>query len=124
MCISAFSCARKSPCPNAESLPSALVRTVHFCSIVDVALGSLRFAINAFATQHERQLESTPALLALLSPLMYRDTAGTTVHEIGFWLSPENVKSDAYRAQYVALAKFFADHGLALGQASTGWAPQ
>ncbi len=93
----------------------------HFCSLVDVALGSLRFALNAFTSENERQLPTAATLLGLLSPLLLRFDGGSDVHELSLSFSPKNVKSDAYRADYVRLAKFLADHGIVSGQARGGF---
>lgn len=82
----------------------------HLPSVVDVALGSLRFALNAHTrgqTQHEATAQQ---LLSLLSPLFWRSVAGDPVPELGLQFSPKVVRSARYRGQYEA-AKWFLEAG-------------
>jgi len=87
----------------------------HFCSLVDVLLGSLRFAINSFTQGSAQHTESAKAILAQLSPLFFRET-GAYVHEISLWFSPKEVKSAAYREKYLALQDFLAGNGIVASQ--------
>lgn len=43
----------------------------HFCSLVDVVLGSLRFSINAFTQNKKEHQKSAAAILQQLSPLFF-----------------------------------------------------
>ena len=92
----------------------------HFCSLVDVVLGSLRFSINAFTQKKEDQLKSAGAMLQQLSPLFYRESAlasGTTkVHPISLWFSPKEVRSAAHHEKYLALRDYFEANGIGIDQ--------
>jgi len=90
----------------------------HFCSLVDVALGSLRFAINAHGDQTDPKLKTAATLLRILKPLFLPDGTGL-VSEISFCLSPKAVKADKYRARYESLKAFLADRDVVLAQEIT-----
>ncbi|MDP5239757.1 DUF3800 domain-containing protein [Uliginosibacterium sp. 31-16] len=87
----------------------------HFCSIVDVMLGSLRFAINAFTQKNEQHMQTAKNILAQLAPLFWRE-GSEKVHEISLWFSPKEVKSLAYREKYLALKGFLAENGIDAAQ--------
>jgi len=87
----------------------------HFCSLVDVVLGSLRFAINAF-TQGKKEHEATAvSILKQLSPLFFRESS-EKAHSISLWFSPKEVRSDKYREKYVALRNYFKSSGIGVEQ--------
>lgn len=88
----------------------------HFPSIVDVALGSLRFAVNAFTREEPERIDTAKALLGLLIPLFWRPSVGAPVPELGFTLSPKSIRSAKYRAKYSDLKAFLATGGVDLGQ--------
>lgn len=91
----------------------------HFPSVVDVALGSLRFAINAH-TRGATGLQATAkTLLGLLSPLFWRQNNGQPVPELGFLFSPKVVKLAKYRAKYQGLKEFLAEAGISTLQEIT-----
>ena len=88
----------------------------HFCSLIDVVLGSLRFSINCFTQGLLQHSASSSAILQLASPLFLRD-GQESVHEISLWFSPKEVRKEAYRARYVALGKYLAENGVVPAQA-------
>ena len=71
-----------------------------FPSVIDVLLGSLRFALNAFTRQDEKKMETAERLLKLISPLFVWGTESGRVLEISFILSPKVVKVDEYKERY------------------------
>ena len=92
----------------------------HFPSLIDVALGSLRFAVNAHTRdQAEHQVAAT-TLLRLLSPLMIRNGEGEPVLEIGFMFSPKVILVPRYRDQYQRLKDYLAAGGIVTAQSITG----
>ncbi|RQY10728.1 DUF3800 domain-containing protein [Burkholderia stagnalis] len=98
----------------------AAIGQSHFCSLVDVVIGSLRFAINAF-TQGKREHEaSAAAILQQLSPLFFREPDRSRndnpVHVISLWFSPKEVKAKKYRDNYVSLRNYFQANGIAVAQ--------
>lgn len=105
--------------PNIVGFHYSAIGQSHFPSIIDVSLGSLRFAINAHSRCQAANLPSANALLGLLSPLFWRQEVGGLVPEISFILSPKIVRAAKYRAQYEALKGFLAGGGVVLAQEIT-----
>jgi len=93
----------------------AAVGQSHFCSLVDVLLGSLRFAINAFTRARDEELATAKAILKQLAPLFFHEYS-EHVSEISLWFSPKDIRSDAYRAKYLALRDFLAENGVVSSQ--------
>lgn len=100
----------------------AAIGQSHFCSLVDILLGSLRFAINAYTQKTEQHYDSAKAILAQLAPLFFREEnqfapgSGNFVHPISLWFSPKHIKSSAFRAKYEALKAYLAENGVAARQ--------
>lgn len=91
----------------------------HFPSIVDVALGSLRLAINAHTRETAGLLETANILLNLLSPLFWRQNDADPIPEMGFQFSPKVVKVPKYKAKYQGLKDFLAAGGVPTSQEIT-----
>ncbi len=90
----------------------------HLPSIVDIVLGSLRFAINAHTRNVEKQLQTARKLLGLLEPLFWRDN-GAAISELSFLFSPKVIKAPSYREQYQALKDFLGESGIETAQPIT-----
>ena len=88
----------------------------HFPRVIDVLLGSLRFALNAFTRQDEKKMETAERLLKLISPLFVWGTESGRVLEISFILSPKVVKVDEYKERYLQLRSFLEKTGIPLQQ--------
>jgi hypothetical protein len=88
----------------------------YFSSIIDIVLGSLRFAINAHTRNDDVKLESGKTVLRLIQPLFYREFAGAPVHEISLFFSPKVVKAPVYRERYDGLKQFLAEQGIPTAQ--------
>jgi hypothetical protein len=95
----------------------------HFPSIIDVALGSLRLAINAHTRGTAGLLPTANTLLGLLSPLFWRRNPTEPVPELGFMFSPKVVKAARYKAKYEELKAFLADAGIVTHQEITDTRP-
>jgi len=91
----------------------------HFPSILDVAVGSFRFAVNALTRQQEKNLSTARELLKSLSPLFWREAEATEVSEIGLTFSPKRIKRANYREKYQALKDFLAECGIVTAQTIT-----
>lgn len=91
----------------------------HFPSIVDVALGSLRFAINAHTRNQTINQQTAGALLGLLAPLFWRAAPSDPVAELSFQFSPRTVRSARYRRAYQSLKLFLATGGVPTAQTIT-----
>lgn len=92
----------------------------HFPSILDVTVGSLRFALNAFTRGQDKFLPTARDLLGLISPLLWREAAADSVSEIGFMLSPKVIKAAKYRKRYQDLKDFLSSGGIKIAQPITG----
>lgn len=87
----------------------------HFSSLIDIVIGSFRFAVNALKSG--KGLPTARKLLRLLAPLFYRDPHSQEVHEISMFFSPKRIKVDKYRKQYESLKAFMAENGIPAAQA-------
>jgi hypothetical protein len=85
------------------------IGTSHFCSVVDVALGALRFAVNSRTEPTKREVGLT--LLRLLAPMCIRQSTGY-VEETSIFFSPRHVKVSTYRDKYVELGKWLQAGGI------------
>ncbi len=59
----------------------------HFGSVIDIILGSFRFAVNAYTRQDTKKLEAAPTLLKLIAPL-FGGLVGTKYQTLVFSLAP------------------------------------
>ncbi|MBY5515922.1 DUF3800 domain-containing protein [Rhizobium leguminosarum bv. viciae] len=91
----------------------------HCPSLIDIMLGSLRFAVNAHTRKQLANVETARALLHLLSPLLWRDPTGGAVPEVGFQFSPKIIKAAKYRDMYQGLKEFLFEHGVETKQVIT-----
>lgn len=81
----------------------------HFCSLVDIVVGSLRFAINGFAKSASAS-QSAKKVLAVISPLFYRSCG--TVAEISLQVSPKTIKSPHIRRRVIDMLAFLENCGI------------
>lgn len=97
----------------------AAVGQSHFPSLIDILLGSLRFAVNANSRGQEGHRASAMTLLRLLSPLFFRERGNPIVSELGFQFSPKIVRAAGYRLKYQSLKDFLAEGGVTTEQPIT-----
>lgn len=90
----------------------------HIPSLVDIALGSLRFAMNAYTHNDHQHHETAHTLLRLLHPMLDKEESGD-ISELAFTFSPKIVKAPKYRAVYQGMKDFFAAGGWSLKQEIT-----
>lgn len=91
----------------------------HIPSILDIVLGSFRFAVNAHTGGDVQRQQSATTLLGLLSPLFWREV-GDRVSEISLIFSPKVVKAQRYREKYEGVSAFLSANGIVPAQAITG----
>jgi hypothetical protein len=84
----------------------------HFGSIVDIILGSLRYAVNAHITNDSSKLQTAKQLLRIIAPLFWRNPNYGKVSEISLFFSPKIIKADIYRVRYQALKDLLAASGI------------
>ncbi|MCZ6691810.1 MAG: DUF3800 domain-containing protein [Planctomycetota bacterium] len=91
----------------------------HFCSIVDIAVSSFRFAVNALSSEDQSRIGSAESLLKILSPLFHRWSTSTKVAEISLTFCPKFIEHELYREKYEALRTSLASFGVEAQQAIT-----
>ena len=84
----------------------------HFPSIIDIVLGSLRFAVNAHSKSQIEKFDTARLILGLIEPLFYRDPINKKVHQISLNFSPNIIKVQKYKEKYEALKDFLAESGI------------
>jgi hypothetical protein len=94
----------------------ATVGSSHFCSLIDIVLGGLRFAINNRKDAKRSAVVST--LLKQLAPLCVRDPSGT-VSELSVFFSPKAIRAPQYREEYQGLSDVFTSAGMKPSQPIT-----
>lgn len=82
----------------------------HFCTLIDVLLGSLRFAVNAVTRADEGRLESANTLLRLVGRL-FRCRRDGKVSNLSVHFSPREVRHEGYREIYRRVHDFLAQGG-------------
>lgn len=84
----------------------------HFPSVLDIAVGSLRFAVNAHTANDDGRLPTARTLLRLLRPLL-ADAHGIA-HDVDVALRPMEVRAPQLLRQYQRLRTFFGECGISL----------
>lgn len=92
----------------------AAIGQSHFTSLIDVLLGSFRFAMNAHCRSENKLHDSARNVLSIMSPLFF-SRYDDSICDMGIHFSPMNVKVERYRSQYLSLQDF-----LASGQVNSG----
>lgn len=91
----------------------------HYPSIVDVVLGSLRFAINAHTRGEDQRRATARELIGLVNPMMWRFRDNNDIPEFAFTFRPQAIRIAAYREQYQSLKEFLATNGMVIAQEIT-----
>jgi hypothetical protein len=87
----------------------ASIGTSNFCSVIDILVGSLRYAINLRTDPNRQEIANT--LLRQIAPLCLRDRYDE-VDELSLFFSPKTIRSAAFRKKYLGLQKMLADAGM------------
>jgi hypothetical protein len=90
----------------------------HFPSLIDIILGSLRFAVNRHTRGIEQHENTARALLGLLAPMFDRREDGR-VSELSLLFSPKVIKLEQFRARYQGLKDYLAASGIEAEQIIT-----
>jgi len=86
----------------------ATIGTSHFTSVIDVVLGSLRYAVNS--RKENRPVCKT--LIGQLAPLCIYESFNNRVSSLSINFSPKNVRAPKYLAVYKELCAFFSENGI------------
>lgn len=90
-----------------------------FTSLIDILLGSLRWAINVHSRANADLRNNAIELLRALSPAFFRYDGQQSVPDIGFCFSPMNIRHDGYHALYLELQEFLREGDIDSGQIIT-----
>lgn len=82
----------------------------NYTSIVDVAIGSLRYCINGFTRGDSRAVSTAGKVLPILSPLFHRHDGRQSVSDLGMCFSPKDVRTPKYKLMYDNLRVFLNDN--------------
>jgi hypothetical protein len=105
---------------NILGLHYSAIGQSHLCSLIDIVVSSMRWAMNQHTRRAEKNLDSARQLMALLSPLFVRRNGSQEVSEFGLLFSPKVIRSSRYRQTYQDLKDFFAEAEIAVAQEITG----
>jgi hypothetical protein len=94
----------------------ASIGTSNFSSVIDIVVGSLRFAINCRTDPSKQKIAST--LLKQIKPLCLL-TRDDLVDELSLFFSPKIVRARTYQETYRALQQMLTDAGLKPEQSIT-----
>ncbi len=89
----------------------AAIGQSHFGSLVDIVLGSFRFAINAFTRGQAGNMVTAGKMLQMISPMFYRLPSGK-VSELSLFFSPKIIKSAVYLKKYSEIKAFLTSNGV------------
>jgi hypothetical protein len=87
----------------------ASIGSSHFSSVVDIVLGSLRYAVNCLDDASRRHIVQT--LLSQLAPLCLRNDDGS-IRELSLFFSPVTVRVPQYYEKYQNLRNCLTRNGL------------
>lgn len=87
----------------------ASIGTSNFCSVIDIVVGSLRYAINCRTEPARREIANK--LLRQIEPLCFRTKAGK-VDELSLFFSPKSIRKAAYRNKYLELQQMLTEAGM------------
>lgn len=91
----------------------------HFPSIVDIVLGSLRFAVNAHTRDNQQQRGTGSTLLKIIEPMFWRRDGRQSIPELGLLFSPKVIRAPKYRAAYQSLKDYMTQSGIETDQPIT-----
>lgn len=93
----------------------------HFSSVIDIVLGSFRYAINAHcdSKKDDQKMKAAKILLKLIEPLFYRYASEKNISELSLNFSPKIIKTATYRSHYQDLKNFLDECGLKPSQEIT-----
>lgn len=91
----------------------------HFGSVIDIVLGSFRFAVNAHTRNEPIKLPTARLLLSFISPLFFSERADRQISELSLFSSPKVIKAAQYRTRYEELKQFLSKSNIFAAQPIT-----
>ncbi|HKU51713.1 MAG TPA: hypothetical protein VJQ25_04545, partial [Nitrospira sp.] len=95
---------------NIVSVNAAKLGASHFGSIIDILIGSLRFAVNN--REVAEQAKTCDDLLTQLAPLFHRRPGATEVSALGLSYRPKDILSSDYFDETLKLHKYLSQRGI------------
>ncbi|MEK7882973.1 DUF3800 domain-containing protein [Methyloversatilis sp. NSM2] len=92
----------------------------HFGSVIDIVLGSFRFAVNAHTRQEQGKLPTAKTMLDLIAPLFFSENPKGLISEISLCFSPKVIKAAKYRTRYEQLKAFLSENAIVAEQSIVG----
>lgn len=93
---------------------AAIIGSSNFSSLVDIVMGSLRFAVNN--RNDIDKANTVSVLLSQLRPLFIEEPTSNKVSEISIFFSPKVIKSDSFLKQYCELYDFLLQNKIVCAQ--------
>lgn len=88
----------------------------HMPSLIDVILGSYRFALNCHTRGQSGKLASAKAILESLEPLFEKDSSNMFIPRISVSFSPLEVRVPNFKDKYLDAISFLRENGLNITQ--------
>lgn len=101
---------------NVVGIHYSAIGQSHMPSLIDIVLGSYRFALNSHCRKNEKNLKSAKTILKSLKPLFPTDPDGVVIPRIAMSFSPLDVRVPKYKQKYVEAIEFLRDAGLPVDQ--------
>lgn len=105
---------------NIVGLHYSAIGQAHMPTIVDIVIGSFRFAVNVHTRNQDHLAKTASACCKMIEPLFLRDKAGAPIHELSFCFSPKKVNVPHFREKYQSLKDFLSANGIDTRQAING----
>jgi hypothetical protein len=96
----------------------AAIGQSHFGSLIDIVIGSFRFAVNAHTRNQAGNMATAGLLLTQLSPLFLRLNSGR-VSENSLFFSPKVITAPPFLYRYQQLKSYFTENGIEAEQPIT-----
>lgn len=92
----------------------------HFCSLVDIVLGSFRLTVDLSDRKGKAAPETPTKLAKIIHPLFVTCGSKGAIAEISITFNPKVIKHSGYRAKYNELKDYLKSIGLETAQQITG----
>lgn len=106
----------KFPLDRVVGLHYTAIGQSHLPSLIDIILGSYRFALNCHCRDKPEHFETSKAILDLLAPLFPMDKEETCIPRMGISFSPLDVRVPKFRQKYSDAIAFLRSNGIKVYQ--------
>ncbi len=88
----------------------AQIGTSHFCSLIDILIGGLRYSVNNRNDPKKR--DTALELISQIAPLCLRESISEKVNELSVFFSQKIIEVSKYLDTYKDLHSFFTEGGM------------